>query len=99
MFEKASSFVFTATSKYNLQRPALGSLICLKVKTYLKERYSVESGAWIPKKFNDGVLTIEASSASAHSDLYLKSSQLIVEFEALNLPAKVVEIKVTKSVN
>lgn len=98
-FDPANQFLQAVTKRFNLEKPATGSLVCLRVQQFLEEKFPTESIDWRATQFYDGSLKIEAQSSTAQSSLYQKIAKLLIDLETLELPEPVIEIKVTKPSN
>lgn len=97
-FEPAGQFIFTAAKKYNLHKQAASGILIQKVRRSINELYPQYAKAWIPRKFENGKLSIETTSASASSTLFMKTHSLIERINQEDLPQKVIEISIRKTV-
>jgi hypothetical protein len=95
MFEPAKNFVFTATSKYKLDGPALGALVCEKARQVIENDYPHFKVAWQPLKFSGGSLTIRATGSSG-AELFMQTQNFLVKLHTLDLPKTVQQIKIVK---
>ncbi len=95
-FEKAGSFIFQATKKYNLHKQAASGIILENVRKLFKTNYPEYSDFWKPKKFENGKLSIHTTNSAASSALFMSTHNIIEEINKIDLPQKVQEILIRK---
>ena len=95
MFEPAKNFTLLATSKYQLDRQAMGALVCEKARQLIAEQYPQFKDAWQPTKFQGNSLTIRAGGSSGGA-LFMETQALLLKLQKLELPRSVQQIKIVK---
>ena len=97
-FCKAGDFVFLAAQKYKLSDQALAALVCERVRKVFLESFSEFALLWVPQKFCDGVLYVEAQNSSASSELFLRTHELLEILGSQDLPEKVVDVRIVRKI-
>ncbi len=96
MFQPAKDFLRIATQKYKLGDQAVGALVCTRFRNLLTDEFVEFVDAWEPQHFKKGMLTVKAANSAASSALFLHTHNLVERINQLDLPEKVIEIKITR---
>ncbi len=96
-FQSAGDFLFLAAKKYKLDKQALAGMLCARVRKFFAQEYSEFAEAWEPVKFQHGKLSIKVTDAAASSALFMRTFELVEQFQDLELPAQVNEILIVRN--
>jgi len=94
-FEPAGDFLLAAAQKYKLKDQAQGAMVCEQVRKFFTKKYPTQVSQWIPKKYVDQVLFIQAQNAAARSSLFMETHTILEQLQKIDIAA-INEIRITK---
>ena len=95
-FESAGIYLFTAAKKYNLHRQAIASITCERVTQFVQANFPDFVEAWVPLKFEDGVLTIQACTSAASGELFMRTHEILEKLSTADFPRAITQIRIVK---
>ncbi|MBT3349115.1 DUF721 domain-containing protein [bacterium] len=95
-FDSASDFLLLAAKKYKLGNVATASWMCEKVRKIIVQKYPEFSAVWEPVKFDSGVLSICVKNSTAGSELFLRTNELLEEFDKNDFRFKISQIQIVR---
>jgi len=98
-FQKAGELLTIAASKYKLSAQVSSSIICERARKILIKKFPEFEKLWNPVKFESGKLSIATSDSSARSALFMRTHEILEEFEKVEFPEKIFEIVIARGGN
>ena len=88
-FSKAGDFLSLAAQKYKMSDQVRASIVCTRAKKILAREFEEMKDEWLPKKYENGKLTIKVANSSAASALFLRTHEILEIFDAEEFPDKI----------
>jgi len=95
-FQKAGELLSIAASKYKLSAQVSSSIVCERARKILIKKFPDFKNLWNPIKFESGKLSIKTSDSSARSALFMRTHEIMEEFEKTEFPEKITEIVIAR---
>jgi hypothetical protein len=95
-FQKAGELLSIAARKYNLSAQVSSSIVCERARQILNKKFPDFNNLWNPTKFESGKLSISTSNSSARSALFMRTHEILEEFEKTEFPEKILEILIAR---
>ena len=95
-FQKAGELLLIAARKYKLSDQVSSSIVCERARKILIKKFTDFENLWHPTKFESGKLSIAVSDSSARSALFMRTHEILEEFEKVEFPEKIVEIVIAR---
>lgn len=93
-FQPAGEFLFLAAKKYNLDKQVAAGIGIERIEAYIEQSYPLLAEHCHVTKIEHGKMTIEVNSSAAKSDLFMRTHEILMGLDTLDLPQKIKDISI-----